>query len=75
MGAKKNIFFIEPDNLEININDVPQEIRIWSIPEQPMRYRDELIIMIKNNPIPVILPMICNGAKPIVDIMPGSLPV
>ena len=36
-----------------------------------MKFKDDLIVMIKDNPTPVILPMVCLGAKPIVTIVEG----
>ena len=33
---------------------------------------DELIVMIKNNPVPLIIPMKCQGSKPSIEIMEGS---
>jgi len=57
----KNVFFFDPPSLVIKVNDVPQEIRVWALPVQPQKFKDELIIMIKENPIPVILPICCMG--------------
>ena len=57
----KNVFFFEPESLVIKTNDVPQEIRVWALPDQPQKFRDELIVMIKDNPIPLILPIQCLG--------------
>jgi len=57
----KNVFFFDPPSLVIKVNDVPQEIRVWALPDQPQKFKDELIIMIKENPIPVILPICCMG--------------
>jgi hydrocephalus-inducing protein len=42
------------------------------LPDAAQKFRDELIIMIKNNPSPVIIPLQCQGAKPQIDIMEGS---
>jgi len=36
------------------------------------KFKDEIIIMIKDNPTPVILPIQCLGAKPIVDVEEGE---
>jgi hypothetical protein len=47
---KKNIFFVEPEQVSLKVNDVPTEIRVWAIPESPEVYKDDLIIMIKDNP-------------------------
>lgn len=43
--------------MEIPRNDVPKEIRVWAIPDEDKKFKDDLIIMIKDNPIPVIIPM------------------
>jgi hydrocephalus-inducing protein len=45
---------------------------VWALPDAAQKFRDELIIMIKNNPSPVIIPLQCQGAKPQIDIMEGS---
>lgn len=69
---KKGIFWFEPEKLQISKNDVPQEIRVWCIPDEARKFRDDLIIMIKDNPTPVILPMIALGARPVVVILEGE---
>lgn len=69
---KKDIFFFEPKELEIPQNDIPQEVRVWAIPNEPRDFKDDLIVMIKDNPNPVILPIKATGAKPIVDIVEGE---
>ncbi|EGR28756.1 hypothetical protein IMG5_169530, partial [Ichthyophthirius multifiliis] len=69
---KKGIFWIEPEILFIAKNDVPQEIRVWAIPEQPIKYKEDIIIMIQDNPLPVILPLQCTGSKPYVTIEEGD---
>ena len=69
---KKEIFFIEPEKMLLKVNDLPSEVRIWALPFEPKKYRDDLIIMIKDNPTPVILPMICLGQKPIIEILEGE---
>ena len=57
----KKVFYIEPDVLDIKVNDVPQEIRVWAMPDINQRFKDQLIIMIQDNPMPVILPICCLG--------------
>jgi len=47
---KKNIFFFEPEQVSLKVNDLPTEIRVWAIPDAPETFRDDLIIMIKDNP-------------------------
>lgn len=59
---KKGIFWFEPETLDIPKNAISldyQEIRVWAFPDQDKLFKDELIIMIKDNPTPVILPMQC----------------
>ncbi|EGR29178.1 hypothetical protein IMG5_161280 [Ichthyophthirius multifiliis] len=68
---KKGIFFIEPQQMIIQQNDIPQELRVWAIPDAAQKFKDDIIIMIKDNPTPLILPMMCLGCKPIVDIIEG----
>lgn len=47
---KKDIFFLHPKEIEIPKNDVPFELRIWAIPDEARVFRDDVIIMIKDNP-------------------------
>ena len=35
-------------------------------------FRDDLIIMIKNNPLPVIVPLKCLGQKPVMEVVKGD---
>jgi hydrocephalus-inducing protein len=72
---KKGVFWFEPERLEIPKNDVPHEVRVWAIPDEARKYRDDLILMIRDNPTPVTLPMQCLGARPVVEIVEGSEPV
>lgn len=58
--------------MDIPRNDVPKEIRVWAIPDEDKKFKDDLIIMIKDNPIPVIIPMQALGAKPIIKIIEGE---
>ncbi len=54
---RKDVFFFEPERLSLKTSDVPQEIRVWALPQQPQKFRDELIVMVKDNPIPLLLPL------------------
>ena len=54
---KKGIFWIEPETMKIAPTDVAQELRIWAIPGVAQKYKDEIVVMIKDNPTPVILPI------------------
>lgn len=53
----KNIYFFEPEKMEIGVNDIPKELRVWCIPSEAKKYRDDVIVMIQNNPTPVIIPL------------------
>lgn len=66
------MFTISEEKLSLAVNDPPKEIRVWAIPDTSQKFRDELIIMIRNNPSPVIIPVQCQGAKPQIDIVEGS---
>lgn len=69
---KKDIFFVEPDKLLLKVNELPAEVRVWALPSEAKKYRDDLIIMIKDNPSPCTLPMICLGQRPIIEILEGG---
>ena len=45
------------------------ELRVWAFPDSPLRFKDDLIVMIKDNPLPLIIPLICHGCRPIIDIL------
>lgn len=47
---KKDIFYLDPKEVEIPKNDVPFELRVWAIPDEARKFKDDLIIMIKDNP-------------------------
>jgi len=40
---------------------------VFAFPDQDKEFTDEVIVLIKNNPDPVIIPIQCLGAKPIVN--------
>lgn len=59
---KKGIFHIEPDSLIVkNDDEAPKEVRVWAIPDEPLKFKDDLIVMIKDNPLPHIIQMQCLG--------------
>lgn len=47
---KPGIFFFNPKEVVIPKNDIPFELRIWAIPDEARKFKDDLIIMIKDNP-------------------------
>lgn len=61
---KKNVFTVSMDSTSIEEKDTHKDIRVWAIPDEPREFKDELIVMIKNNPIPVVIPLKCLGSKP-----------
>ena len=40
---------------------------MFAFPDQDKEFTDQVIVLIKNNPDPVIIPIQCLGAKPIVN--------
>ena len=69
---KKGVFTVDFESCKIEANEPPKELRVWSIPDEPRTFLDELIIMVKNNPTPITIPLKCLGSKPIIDIKEGS---
>ncbi len=57
---KREIFFIDPTEMELAIMQT-QEIRIWAIPQDVQVYRDELICVVENNPVPEVFAITCEG--------------
>ena len=43
---KKDIFFLDPKEIEIPKNDVPFELRVWAIPDEAKLFKDDVIVMI-----------------------------
>lgn len=64
---KKDVFLIEPNNFTLDMDETG-EIRIWALPDQDQKFKDDLICMVKDNPTPMIIPMTCLGARPMVEI-------
>jgi len=69
---KKGVFTVSEEELTIGVNEPAKELRVWSLPDEPHQFNEELILMIKNNPIPVTIPMKCLGQKPSIEIIEGS---
>lgn len=69
---QKGVFWLEVEQMQIPRNDVPHEIRVWAIPDKEQRFRDEVIVMIRDNPVPVIIPVQCTGCRPKLDITEGK---
>eukprot|EP00825_Cyclidium_porcatum_P002075 TRINITY_DN1095_c0_g1_i4.p1 TRINITY_DN1095_c0_g1~~TRINITY_DN1095_c0_g1_i4.p1 ORF type:complete len:1802 (-),score=468.45 TRINITY_DN1095_c0_g1_i4:3309-8714(-) len=69
---QKGVFWLETEQMQIPYDDVEHEIRVWAIPDKEQKFRDEIIVMIKDNPIPVIIPLQCIGSRPKLDIIEGK---
>jgi hydrocephalus-inducing protein len=68
---KKGVFLIDESvggPLVLDPAGPAKEIRVWAIPDSAQVFKDELIIMLKNNPLPEIVPITCLGAKPQIDV-------
>jgi len=67
-GAEgKSPFMIEPTEASLAIDETLQ-LRVFSFPENAQLYKDEVVILIKDNPNAVVLPIQCLGAKPSVAV-------
>ena len=69
---KKDIFQLSHDRVTLTDIQQGQDIRVWAFPDAAQKFRDELIVMIKDNPLPIIIPLQCTGCKPSIDIIEGS---
>jgi len=64
---KTGIFRVEPQTLTIKGRESDDqkeevaELRVWALPDNVEEFQDDLVVMIKNNPIPVIVPLKCLG--------------
>jgi hydrocephalus-inducing protein len=45
------------------------ELRVWAFPDVDLKFRDEIIVMVKDNPLPVTIPLVCTGCKTKVEIL------
>ena len=64
---KKGVFIFEPEKLSLGV-DQTEDLRVWAFPESSQLYKDQIICMIKNNPVPVIFDIQCTGVKPTVEV-------
>ena len=69
---KKGVFSVSFEEVTIDVNEAPKELRVWAIPDEAKPFVDELIIMIKNNPTPITIPLKCLGSQPVIEIKEGS---
>ncbi len=58
--------------MEIEAPEQVKEIRVWAIPDEAKEFKDELIVMIKDNPVPLVIPLRCQGSKPSIEILEGA---
>jgi hydrocephalus-inducing protein len=48
--------------------DETQDLIVWAFPDAVADFKDELICVVKDNPLPVIIPLSCKGEKPVVEL-------
>lgn len=64
---EKSPFIIEPAEASLKIDET-LNLQVYAFPEEAKLYKDEVIVLIKDNPNPTILNIQCQGAKPIVNV-------
>jgi len=64
---KKGTFIFEPEKMTL-ATDQTEDLRVWAFPDGPQLYKDQIICMIKNNPVPVLFDIQCTGVKPAVEV-------
>ena len=52
----KTPFIVEPTECSLGMDETLQ-LRVYAFPEQAQLYSDQLVVLIKDNPNPVILPI------------------
>ena len=62
----KSPFIIEPSEETIEVDET-KSLRVYAFPDEAKLYTDQVVILIKDNPNPVCLPIQCLGAKPSVS--------
>jgi len=63
----KSVFWVEPCNFELGV-DESRDITVWAFPQAPVVVQDTLVATVRDNPVPVLFPVRCLGAKPSVAI-------
>lgn len=51
----QDVFYFDPSEMTIAPQDPPKEVRVWALPKEARFYKDELIVMVKHNPLPLLL--------------------
>ena len=65
--AEKSPFIVEPAQATLKVDET-LNLEVFAFPEEAKLYKDEVIVLIKDNPNPAILNVQCLGAKPIVNV-------
>lgn len=60
-------FIIEPENMLLK-KDEEAELTLWAFPDEAKEYKDELVCLVKDNPNPLVYPIVCMGCKPEVKV-------
>lgn len=63
-SSKRKTFYVEPETLELAIGETT-EVRVWAFPTEVKVYKDTLIACLTDNPRPVLFPVSCSGASPL----------
>jgi hydrocephalus-inducing protein len=64
----KSPFILEPSECQLAVDGdaATCNLKVFAFPEEDREYTDEVIVLIKDSPNPVVIPVQCLGAKPIV---------
>ena len=64
----KSPFILDPNecHLAIEGKEASLNLKVFAFPDEAKEYTDEVIVLIKDNPNPVVIPIMCLGAKPVV---------
>ena len=65
--AEKSPFIVEPAQATLKVDET-LNLEVFAFPEEAKLYKDEVIVLIKDNPNPAILNVQCLGARPIVNV-------
>jgi len=63
----KSPFIIEPAEATLSVDET-LSLRVFAFPTDNILYTDQVIVLLKDNPNPVCLPIQCLGAKPSVTV-------
>jgi hypothetical protein len=61
------VFQLETRKLDIEEGET-KELKVWALPRESKEYKNNLVLCVENNPVPIQYMMKCWGVDPTIDI-------